>query len=335
MMHRRTRFTRLSHRLVWFVLALACFGLMPRHAIAATCKASSAAPTLTVPSVTVMTSAPVGSKLGTPASVSVNFSCTGLGGSTATVQVGNLATRDASDPPPGGGISFATNVPGIALVLTATPVQASDNSCLRCGPDQAPGWELASITGTATTTATFTGQFMKTGPVTAGTVRSIQLAQLWWYIYGSTSSVSLNSVLTLASSTIGVQACSVNTDSTNLTVTLPTVSTQALRSSTAVAGRTGFKINLTCTPGANVSITMSTTKPGTATGTIVSTGTAGNVDVQLLDGSFNPVTFDTATSLGAAPSGTLSIPYYAQYYATGSAGAGSVSATATFTMTYQ
>jgi type 1 fimbria pilin len=80
---------------------------------------------------------------------------------------------------------------------------------------------------------------------------------------------------------------------------------------------------------------MTPSTAGSATGTIVSTGTAANVNVQLLDGSFNPVTFGTAQSLGAAPNGTLSIPYYAQYYATGAAGAGSVKASATFTMTYQ
>lgn len=335
MIDQRTRPSWFSQRLVWFLLALACLGLMPRHAVAATCTASPTGATLTVPSVTVMTSAAVGTKLGTTGSVGISFSCTGLGNQTASIQVGNLAPRDASDPPAGGGISFATNVPGIAMVLTASPVQASDNSCLRCGPGQTPGWEVASVTGNSAVTVTLTGQFMKTGPVTAGTVSSIQLAQFWWYIYGSTSSVGPISTLTLGSSTVGVQACSVNTNSTNLTVTLPTVSTQALRTATAVAGRTGFSINLTCQSGANVSITMTPSTAGSATGTIVSTGTAANVNVQLLDGSFNPVTFGTAQSLGAAPNGTLSIPYYAQYYATGAAGAGSVKASATFTMTYQ
>ncbi|MGO4504328.1 fimbrial protein [Dyella sp. 2YAF14] len=332
--HDRGRF---AHRAVWLLLVLPCLGFMPRYAAAATCSASPAGAALSVAGVTVTTGTPVGTKLGTPGTIGITFTCSGLATSdTATIQVGNLAPRDASDPPAGGGISFATNVPGIALVLTASPVQASDNSCLRCGPGSTPGWEAASMTKAQnSTTVTLTGQFMKTGAVTAGTVSSIQLAQFWWYIYGSTNSVGPLSTLTLNSAAIAVQACSVNTDSTNLTVTLPTVSTQALKTNGAVAGRTPFKINLTCQSGANVSITMIPSTAGVATGTIANSGTAANVNVQLLDGTFNPVTFNTSKSLGAAPNGTLSLPYYAQYYATGAVGAGSVKATATFTMTYQ
>ncbi|WP_199099311.1 fimbrial protein [Dyella sp. ASV21] len=331
------RLPRPTQVLLGWILLL-CLGLVPRHALAATCTVSPSGATLTVPAVTVTTGTATGTKLGTPGTLSVTFSCTGLpSGQTATLQVGNLAPRDASDPPPGGGISFATNVPGIAFVLTASPIQASDNSCLRCGPGQTPGWEAANVTsGQNSSTVTFTGQLMKTGAVTPGTVSSVQLAQFWWYIYGSTSSVGPIGSLTLNSTTVNVQACSVNSGSTNFTVTLPTVSTQALRSAAAVAGRTGFAINLTCQAGANVYITMAASSgAGTATGTLVSTGTAGKVQVQLLDKSFNPVVFNTATALGAAPTGTLSIPYYAQYYATGAATAGSVNATATFTMSYQ
>ena len=332
-----TRFPCHALALLGWTLLLLCLGLSPRHASAATCTLSPSGASLTVPTVTVSTSTATGTKLGTPGTTTVTFSCTGLSsGQTATLQVGSLAPRDASDPPAGGGISFATNVPGIAMVLTASPVQATDNSCLRCGPGQTPGWEAASVTsGQSSTTATFTGQFLKTGSVTPGTVSSVQLAQFWWYIYGATNSVGPIGSLTLASSTVNVQACSVNSNSTNLAVVLPTVSTQALRSATSVAGRTGFSINLTCQAGANVYTTMSPSSAGNATGTIARSGTATNVQVQLLDKGFNPVVFNTATLLGAAPTGTLSVPYYAQYYATGATTAGSVSATATFTMSYQ
>ena len=127
----------------------------------------------------------------------------------------------------------------------------------------------------------------------------------------------------------------VNSDSTTLAVVLPTVSTNALKAAGNVAGRTPFKINLTCQAGANVFITMSPSSAGSATGTIANNGTATNVNVQLLDSAFNAVTFNTSKSLGAAPNGSMSVPYYAQYYATGATGAGTVKATATFTLTYQ
>lgn len=322
----------------WIVFVLvAIVAMLPRHAMAASCTASPSGATLNVAGVTVSTDTAVGTKLGTPATVSVTVTCSLLGSATATIQMGNLAPRDASDPPAGGGISFATNVPGIALVLTASPVQASDNSCLRCGPGSSPGWEAGSVTGalSGSTTVTFTGQFMKTGNVTPGTVTGIQLAQMWWYIYGSTASVGPISTLSLAPATIGVQACKVNAGSANLAVVLPTVSTQALKASGNVAGRTPFNIDLTCQSGANVFITMSTSTAGTATGTIANAGTASNISVQLLDSTFTPVTFNATKSLGAAPNGTMSLPYFAQYYATGAATAGTVKATATFTLSYQ
>ena len=332
------RFVR--HPFLWLAgfLLLPCMALVPRTATAATCTLSPSGATLTVAGVTVTTGTANGTKLGTPGTLAVTFNCTGLVlGQAATLQVGNLAARDASDPPAGGGISFATNVPGIAFVLTASPTQASDNSCLRCGPGQTPGWEAASVTsGQTSATVNFTGQFMKTGTVSAGTVNAIQLAQFWWYIFGVSNSVGPIGTLTLAASSVNIQACSVNSDSTNFTVTLPTVSTQALRSNAQVAGRTGFNIHLTCQAGANVYITMAASSgTGSATGTLLSNGTASNVQVQLLDKGYNPVTFNTSTLVGAAPTGTLTIPYYAQYYATGAATAGSVKATATFTMTYQ
>ncbi|MFC5741396.1 fimbrial protein [Dyella tabacisoli] len=332
-------------RMMWLLLALVCLGWMPSKALAVHCHAATS--TLSLPSVTVAPSTPVGALLGTPVSVTMTFTCTGLPydgstfGQTATIQAGNLAPRDASDPVSGGGIVYATNVPGIALKLTANPIQASDNACIRCGPGNTPGFEAGAVTYPANSISeTFTAQWVKTGPVTAGTVRSIRLMQFYWYIYGISASSGAIANLNLgAGSKVSLVACSVNMDSQNLSVVLPQVSTSAFASVGATTGKTPFKVNLTCQSGSKVSITMTTAKPGTAVGVIAPTigaGFAAHVGVQLLNGSNAPVTFNSAQPHGATPNGTLSIPYFAQYYRTASpVGSGRVKATATFNLTYQ
>ncbi|NII73450.1 type 1 fimbria pilin [Dyella sp. SG562] len=302
--------------------------------------------TLSIGNVSVSPSAPVGTVLATSGTAPITISCTGMPydntaqGKVVTMQAGNLAPRDPSDPPSGGGIAFDTNVQGVALVVTATPVQASDSACLRCGPGSTAGFEAVTVNyPTTSATSTFTAKLVKTGPITPGALGSIQLMQFWWYIYGKTSSVGPLSSLTFSGGNVSVIACSVNTDSQTLNVALPPVSTSALTAVGATAATTAFKINLSCQSGSNVSITLATSTPGTGAGVIApatGTGKAANVGVRLLDGSRNPVTFNTAKSLGATPNGTLSIPYYAQYYLTATpAGSGQVTATATYTLTYQ
>jgi len=302
--------------------------------------------TLSIGNISVSPSTPVGTVLGTSGNAAITISCTGMPydntaqGRVVTMQAGNLAPRDASDASTSAGIAFATNVPGVALVVTASPVQADAQSCLRCGPGSTAGFEPTAITYPSTSAvSTFTANLVKTGPITPGPLGSIQLMQFYWYVYGKTASVGPLSSLTFSGGSVSVIACSVNTDSQTLNVALPTVSTSALSAIGATAGTTRFNINLSCQSGANVSITLSTSTPGTGAGVIApatGTGKAQNVGVRLLDGSQTPVTFNTAKSLGATPNGALSIPYYAQYYRTASpVGGGQVTATATYTLTYQ
>lgn len=342
---RAHRVSALSRRLGGLLLLALLLCLLPLGASAAV-NCSITNNTLSFGDISVQASAPVGTVLGTSGNAAITISCTGMPydntaqGRVVTMQAGNLAARDATDPPSGGGIAFATNVPGVALVVTASPVQASDNSCLRCGPGSTAGFEAVTVNyPTTSATSTFTAKLVKTGPITPGPLGTIRLMQFWWYVYGKTASVGPLSSLSFSGGNVTVLACSVNTDSQTLNITLPTISTNALPAATTTAGRTGFKINLTCQSGSNVSITINTANAGTGTGVIApstGTGQAQNIGVQLLDGSFNPVTFNSAKSLGATPNGTLSIPYYAQYYRTGSPiTSGQVTATATYTLTYQ
>ena len=67
----------------------------------------------------------------------------------------------------------------------------------------------------------------------------------------------------------------------------------------------------------------------------VQSGRAKFVGVQLVDKSFAPVTFGTPALVGTTPNGDYNLTYYARYYVTATPiVAGSVSATATFTVSY-
>jgi type 1 fimbria pilin len=283
-----------------------------------------------------------------------------------TVLTGNLAAVDtANASPTGKGIMFSTTVPGIDVLLTASTAQATSGNN---GPNGGQGWAIGPIdcssagstgsyTGKCTPnpiTATITAQLVKTGPVTPGTVSSIQLLQFFDSDdvpanppgYGTATpypnaSNSYGS-LTLNAVTVNMSSCNVTAASASLSVTLPPIVASQLSTTGSVAGQTSFPIQYTCAAGWSLYMTMSTTNPGTATGVIMpstscSAGTpATNVGIQLLQPSQQPVTFNTAQSLGSSLSGTQTFTYYAQYYATGSpVSAGAVCGTATFNMSYQ
>lgn len=335
MIDRRSRYHWLSQRFVWLLLVFACLGVLPQHATAATptCSANQAAIPVTLPSFNVWSGAATGTMLGSPVSVTVTVTCPdATADNPATIQEGFLASNDAFRSRI-GGVTLQTHYLGVGVVMTASAVQASAGVGVVNG---GYGWNAATVMTNAPTTITLTFQFMKTGPISAGAISAGNLVGTYYY-YGKSSANSTGplATITASSANVTVQACSVNTNSTNLSVSLPPVSRSALQAAATVAGRTRFYINLSCQPGANVSIAMTPSAAGNVPGTITNSGTAKKVNVQLLDGSLNAVDFSTGTPLGAAPNGPLSIPYYAQYYATGTVSAGSVTASATFTMTYQ
>ncbi len=145
------------------------------------------------------------------------------------------------------------------------------------------------------------------------------------------------------------QTCSVDTQSKNLAVILPTVSVATLNVATT-AGLTPFTIKLTgCStdkdgaknvkvyfePSADTDLTTHNLK-NTATGT-----KANNVQVQLLN-SDAATTIQLGTNVNSQnvqevqiDNADVNLPYFAQYYATGSSTAGDVKATVHYTIAYE
>ncbi|EIQ9741253.1 type 1 fimbrial protein [Escherichia coli] len=146
------------------------------------------------------------------------------------------------------------------------------------------------------------------------------------------------------------QTCSVEADSTHLVVILPTVSTASLTSPGDVAGLTPFAIVL---EGCSTDVTGVGTKvyaffePNADTDNEThnlniksNSNSAKNVQIQLMnaDGT-SPIYLGTQGNQGQTPvvidKDTMQLWYNAQYYATGQATAGNVSATVNYTIAYQ
>ncbi|CAN7722540.1 Major fimbrial subunit SMF-1 [compost metagenome] len=149
---------------------------------------------------------------------------------------------------------------------------------------------------------------------------------------------------------ITAQTCTINgngTGSKNFTVTLPTVSASTLAQAGDTAGQTAFFIALTnCTPNSGNVHTFFEAGPTTDSTTgnlIVDAGGASNVQIRLLNGGSGPANpikagfTDAAQNSTVYPinSGSATLPYYAQYYATGAATAGAANSTVMYSISYE
>jgi type 1 fimbria pilin len=176
-------------------------------------------------------------------------------------------------------------------------------------------------------------QLIKTGPIVSGSTLPAGLLGNWQFDSGTNvESFTLGNAVTILD-----PACSVNT--TPINVTLPTVSSSSMNANGATTGSTPFAIALTCSSGATLDIQLdfNGTASGIAGVLTKTSGTSSGVAVQLLDKNFTPVTFGNAgkTLVGGTPNGQLNIQYYARYYRTAVITAGTVVASATFTLSYQ
>lgn len=143
------------------------------------------------------------------------------------------------------------------------------------------------------------------------------------------------------------QTCTINGNGSggkNFTVSLPPVSTSTLFKAGESAGRTPFNIALTnCTPETGTVHTFFEPGPTTdaVTGNLIVNGGASNVQIRLLNGlDFSPIKAGFAdasqTSLTTSISGgTATLPYFAEYVATGAATPGLANSSVMYTISYQ
>lgn len=132
--------------------------------------------------------------------------------------------------------------------------------------------------------------------------------------------------------------CSVAAASANQTIPLATINPAMFPVAGSVAAKTPFSLGLNCQAGVNVSVTFSSASGNSGVASVLANaGSATGIGVQLLDASQAPITLDAALPLTSSTTGNMSFRFFSQYYRLGVAPvvAGTVRATAIFTMSYQ
>ncbi|WP_390902506.1 MULTISPECIES: fimbrial protein [Winslowiella] len=143
---------------------------------------------------------------------------------------------------------------------------------------------------------------------------------------------------------VAAQTCgiSINGVDTSPVVLLPTVSTAQLDTSGKSAGATTFEVGVSGCTGSAEGMSFSTVFVGnqvTSAGNLGNTGTAGNVELQIVDSTGGNINFTNGFTgnrdlvLGANQT-SASSTYTAQYFSTGVATPGSVMATMQYAISY-
>lgn len=345
--HRSAAFRRII-ALLSLLLALAAFSSRAR----ADCyydSGSAASITFSPPSsITVPTTTQVGSVLWTsptqiaPPTPYLVLDCYGSTSSGISNTVGG-------QPSSGDDTLFPTNIPWLSYRIlhpdTSSPLHATPNQPVD-----------GSYFGSQITFSVASKlQLVVTGPVTYSGELGGQLG-VWQMNYYSQVCTrqgrhgctryewqpSTQPLATFATSPVRfvVPACTVAVDPT--VVVLPTVMASNFNGVDSTAGQTPFDVKLTCSAGTGLSITLATNSPATGvSGTGVIAPTSGGematgIGVQIRDGNGNAISFGTAIPAGTTPNGPYAIPFQARYYQTAATvSGGNVSATATYTLTYQ
>lgn len=225
---------------------------------------------------------------------------------------------------PGGSTIFPTIVPGVGVRLS----RGSMGSYLIANPnDYVPAGATQFNLNTAL-------EFVVTGPVAVGS--SINASQLVNWAFGNVNPVV--TFVTGANTTFVGPACTVAVDPT--VVQLPAVTVGAFGGNGSTTGTTAFAVQLSCSYASPLEITLDSINPinannGVLSNIAASPGAASGVGVQI---SYNgkPAKLRRPITINATP-GPFSIPFTASYYrntGSGALGAGAVSATATYTLTY-
>jgi len=142
------------------------------------------------------------------------------------------------------------------------------------------------------------------------------------------------------------QTCSININGSAAApvVLLPSVATSVLAKSADTAGTTNFDVGVSgCTAnpaGMNVSSEFVGNNISSTTGNLANSGTASNVEIQILDTTGKDIDFRNAFR-GAgdlalqANETQKTASYSVQYYATGAATVGTVQASMQYAVSYQ
>lgn len=306
----------------------------------ATCTATDV--TVTFPNIQLNLNAiplngPIGSEIITPAQTI--YTCTSNS---------SVANRYISDPG-GGGTTimgqniYPTSVPGIGYAVALEPTNFCNN-LIQWVP-------FTTCKTPESTTRVFNAklhfQLYKIAAVSnASNITIFKNNFLIREINSSSTLVSSAGVyMTSTPFNMTIYSCSLQTASIS-NITLPPVSSTSLPSIGSTSGRIPFNLLINCPNPTKLAITFTDNNNMTQTSSILSlasTSTAKGLGIQLrYNGniiSFGPDSAEPGTTnqimLNGNLTGTQGFPFTASYVRTGAVTPGSLSATATFTLSYQ
>jgi len=200
----------------------------------------------------------------------------------------------------------------------------------------------------ASTKATFNGalELVKTGNTVATGSQSISFwTGVCGQVWGNNSSDASSWTIKSSISKPTVTTCTVANK--NISVPMPTIAGSALPSVGSTSSATRFQIELACTAGATLFMTLTdASTPGNTSDRLTATAdsTAKGVALQIFREDGTTVSYGPDSSLpgttnqhliGATTDGTQLIPFTAKYIRTDAINAGSLNGKATFTLSYQ
>jgi type 1 fimbria pilin len=167
----------------------------------------------------------------------------------------------------------------------------------------------------------------------------------WQYAFSAGFTYHTQDV-SLSATTINIQTISCSVNTSNITVQLPTILPTSLPSIGSTTGTTPFNIAINCPSPVNVYMTMTDNSAPSSTSNIISAAsgsTSQGLGVQIRQNNV-PVSMGSDSSMvgntnqflvGNRISGSMAIPFTANYISTATVSPGTLKAIATFTMSYQ
>lgn len=236
---------------------------------------------------------------------------------------------------------FNTNLPGVGLIMQANSYVRGNSIGLSSFSDSG-AWLAGAYAGPFPPSAFGTSiafAFVKTGPITSGTVSLGSVAEFAMSDNGIIATPRLPVTVT-GNPVFTVVACT----TPNITVNLGTHRTSEFSGPNSATSSVNFDLALNNCPAGMSAIRYqvdAVTPIVNAQNSVValdSSSTASGVGLQLLNGSGTPFPLGSAQSFNgysSATGGSYTIPLRARYYQTGTAvGPGSANSVMTFTMTY-
>jgi len=319
---------------------------------AVTCNPGSVNKVLAAGTIVIPMNAPSGTVVSTVAPAGFVMNCSFLNTSpfntSATVNI-QLAVTAALAPGFTDVYKTAIDGLGVRFVFNAPTCNITDLSlsnslvripCALSGPLAGP---------TIVTNLTVTTIFVVYGAVQGGasTLSSIPVLGEAYETSDNVGKIWNQSPVYTGSATGTLNAATCSVQTQDIAVYLPTPAVRAFAAGQgAVAGRTAFHLDFTCSTGAQVSIVITdVVTPSNRSNvlTLAPDSTVKGIGVQVLKGDGTPVVFGPDAVgvgvvnqwlIGPSPNGVLVLPLSAQYIRTGTVIPGSVKAMATFTMSY-